>query len=291
MTSNTAGLSLADAAAQAQADLALSGEGGETDISPALPSDAPQVEQPAVETQAKSGVLDALVEQPEQPIEDSGELYEVNGKMVSFDQLRAGFMKDEDYTQKTQKLADKEREAEKALTLLRLLEERPVETVRKLYESINKGTPISALVDANTQTPVAEQTNVPTDIEALVEARVAEMLAEDPRLVQVQNDQALATVNKEFAAIEDMYNVTLTDADKQLVLQTAQDMNSVDLKFVFGGLMNQANQKQIALKNAKASAPVPPAYVPPNDEGPVVPEKFESFRSAIKAELHKQEPQ
>jgi hypothetical protein len=285
MTTNTAGLSLKEAAAKAEAELALTDESTEPVSSVDSESPAPVVEQPAVETETETGLFDSLVEQPEQPVLDSEELYEVNGEMVSLDQLRAGYMMQADYTQKTQELAEEKREAEKALTLLRLLEERPVATIRKLYEQINTGAPLTGTDEISLSTQPSDQPQAPTDIESLVEARVAEMLENDPRLVTLQQERALAQINDIFGEIEEMYQVSLTDADKRLVLQTAQDMNTTDIKFVFGGLMNQANQKQVALQNAKSVTPTAPEYVPPRDQGPAVPQKFDSFRSAVNAAL------
>jgi len=282
MTTNTAGLSFTQA--MEDAELTLSDDSGETDISPVSEEPVVQLEQPAVETETETGLFDSLVEQAEQPQGDSGELYDVNGEMVSLDQLRAGYMMQADYTQKTQRAAEREREAESALDLMRLLEERPVETVRKLYQQINQGAPITG-TDAAIVTPsLSDQTNAP-DIEKLVEARVAEMLANDPRLVRVQQDQALDQVNGIFAEIEDMYNVKLTNLDKETTLRKAQEMDTTDLKFVFGGLMNQVNQKRDELRNAKSVKPVAPEYAPPTDQAPVVPKKFQDFRSAVNEAL------
>ncbi len=286
MTTNTAGLSFADAASAAvDSELSLSDESGVTDITPEPVVADPIVEQPAVETKEKAGLFDSLSEQTEKPKGESAELIEVDGEVMSLDKLRSGYMMQADYTQKTQELADKMREADKALTLLRLLEERPLETVTQLYQAVKTGAPITGIAEAKLTTQPSEPQTAPSDIEALVEARVAEMLKNDPRLVQVENDQALVQVNEIFSEIEKMYNVTLTDSDKERTLQEAVDRNTDDLKFVFGGLMNQANQKEIALRNAKASASVIPVYAPPNDQQPVVTEKHADFRSAVNAAL------
>ena len=286
MSTQTVGLSFAEAAnAAVESEQSLSEDSGVTDITPEPVVAEPIVEQPAVEVEDETGVLDSLSEQPKQPEKDLGELIEVNGELMTLDQLRSGNMMHADYTQKTQELADKMRDAEKAVTLLRLLEERPLETVRQLYNAINTGAPVTGIADANTKTQPSDPQTAPTDIEAIVEARVAEMLKNDPRLVQVENDQALETINAVFTEIEKMYNVELTDADKELTLQTAVNMNTDDIKFVFGGLMNKANQKEIALRNAKATKPVVPEYAPPADQGPVVSEKFQTFRSAANAAL------
>jgi len=71
MTTNTVGLSFA--AAAEDAELSLSDESGETDISPASEPVVAVVEQPAVETEDETGVLGSLSEQPEQPERESGE--------------------------------------------------------------------------------------------------------------------------------------------------------------------------------------------------------------------------
>ena len=286
MSTQSAGLSFAEAAnAAVESEQSLSEESGVTDITPEPVVADPIVEQPAVEVEDETGVLDSLSEQPKQPEKDLGELIEVNGELMTLDQLRSGNMMHADYTQKTQELADKMRDAEKAVTLLRLLEERPLETVRQLYNAINTGAPVTGIAETTQSTHTNDTQTAPTDIEAIVEARVAEMLKNDPRLVQVENDQALETINAVFTEIEKMYNVELTDADKELTLQTAVNMNTDDIKFVFGGLMNKANQKEIALRNAKATKPVVPEYAPPTDQGPVVSEKFQTFRSAANAAL------
>ncbi len=285
MTTTAAGLTFADAANQADTELGLTEPSVETVISTELPDVVPQIEQPAVETETKVGVLGSLVEQTEKPKEESAELYEVNGEMITLDQLRSGYMMHADYTQKTQELADKGRDAEKALTLLRLLEEHPVETVQKLYQTINSGAPVSRFVETHESTQSTNPTNALKDIEDLVDARVAEKLENDPRLAQVEAAHMLDQINEIFSEIEEMYSVTLTDADKQLTLEKAQAMESTDIKFVFGGLMNEANQKKIALQNAKNVTPVAPEYVPPKDQAPVTPQKFKDFRAAVNATL------
>jgi hypothetical protein len=282
MTIDTVGLSFQDAA-----EAALSEESVETDIPTETANVEPQVEQPIVETEEKAGILDSLSEQAEQPVTDSGELYEVNGEMVSLEQLRSGYMKDADYTQKTQEIAERERQAEKALTLLTLLEKRPVETVRKLYEQVNDGTPLTGQARTLTSNQPSEPQNVPQDIDALIDARVAEQLANDPRLQQLQQDAALNQVNDIFADIEKVYQVELTDADKQQVLITAQEMYTTDLRFIFGGLLNQAQEKAKALANAKANATTSPALAPETPT-PTVEKHYESFGSALQEELDKQ---
>ena len=290
MTTETAGLSIKEAFEQASTEHPIVDDAGEPTSSPVEPVPALEVEQPAVETEASDGLFDVLVDTEEQPPITESFSVTVNGQetQVTQAELLSGYMRQADYTQKTQELADLGRDANKALTLMRLLEEQPVETVRKLYQTINSGAPIAGVIDANTTISPSEPTNAPTDVEALVAAQVAEILANDPNLVQIQSSQALTAINREFAAIEEMYNVTLTDSDKEQTLLAAQKYDTDDLKFVFGGLMNQAVQKKEALVNAKNAAPAAPTGTDPVTEAPAADRKFDSFRSALEATLAEQ---
>ncbi len=289
MTTETAGLSMKEAFEQAEADQSVVADGGDPTSSPAEPENTLTTEQPAVETEASDGLFDVLADTEEQPEGDSFSVL-VNGQAtdVTKDELVSGYMRQADYTQKTQELANLGREADKALTLMKLLEEQPVETVRKLYQTINSGAPVASMVDANVTIPSSNPQTAPTDVNALVDARVAELLASDPNLVSIQRSQALTQVNEVFAEIEEMYNVTLSDSDKEQTLLAAQRYDTDDIKFVFGGLMNQAAQQKEALANAKQAAPAAPTSAEPVTETPAGEKKYDSFRSAIEATLAEQ---
>jgi hypothetical protein len=297
MTKDTAGLTLQEQWEATKAELALTEESGEPVSPSAETPPAPAGEQPAVETEGggESGVLDALrtpenndlEEQPEK--KDSYEVT-VNGETFKVDaeELVNGYQRQADYTRSKQELAEQRREAEKALTLLRLLEEKPVDTVRKLYQQINKGESVSALVPTTESTPVAEQPNTPQDIDALVEAKVAEVLEQHPQLQEIQQESAMQQIEGIFSEIEDAYSTQLSNADKQLVLEEATKLGTTDLKFVFGGLLHQAQQRKAALANAKGASSVTAGRAPDGSENaPKSTEKGLSFRerfAAVRAE-------
>jgi hypothetical protein len=295
MTNNTAGLSLREAFAQAEEELSLSGDDLGTDISSPEREQAPQVEQPAVETPAPVGLFDdededtnGLEEQP--PAADSYEVT-VDGErfLVDLDELRSGYMRQSDYTQKTQQLAELERQAEKAMALMAMLEERPQDTLRKLYTRINAGQTLDFTGELN---PQAVQPNQgPVDIEALVEARVNELLANDPRLVKVQTDQALERIDAIFRGIEKDYKVTITQDDRDKVLVEAQKRETTDLESVFGAMY----AKRLAAERRKEEEKRNLHRVSPlkgegrvdtfNPQTPSAPKKYDSFRSALEEEL------
>jgi len=284
MRTNTVGLSLKEAAAQAEAELALEEESGSASTDSDSADGVFEVEQPTVENITEPGLFDGLRDDSdggEQPVKDSypvtvdGETFE-----VTLEELRNGYMRQDNYTRGKQALADKEREAERAITFLKLLEERPLETVRKLYQEVNSTGKVAWV---QPQAPSAD-----VDIEALVNAKVAEALANDPRVKVAEQDAALAQIESIFAEIEEAYDVKLVNADKELILQTAVDRNTDDIKFVFGYLMNEQQRRKLAAANVRSAATTAITPSDPLDLPPVTPRKYESFRSAAREALAEQ---
>lgn len=292
MTDNTVRLSLSEAFAEAENELSLSGESDETDIPSFSDHAAPKEEQLTVEIEPTRGVLDP---QGEEKAEDNQlpteELYDVtvNGvtAQVGIDELRNGYMRHADYTRKTQELSEFQREAERGLTLIQMLEAKPTETLRKLYQRINSGQPLDFVGETSNST--VEQPKSPTDIEALVEARVAEMLDNDPRLISIRQEKAMAEINDIFAGIEKEYDLELTDSDKQRVLEEAQAQGTVDLPFVFGGLYAKKlaadRQREAEKRNARAVSPTQGQGRYDSHPTPKRPQKYDNFRSALLEEF------
>lgn len=284
----TVGLSLREAALAAEEELSLT----EDDPSPvsdeSLMQELVELEQPAVESLDEGGVFDSLLQDnvtdDEQPAGDSFEVT-VRGETfkVSLDELRNGYMRHSDYTRGKQEIADREREAERALSIVRLLEERPVETIRKLYQQISRGE--SLTVEGTPVKDVQAEVAKPTDIEELVEARVKSILESDPRLKAIEQEKQFAEVEQIFSEIEGMYEVSLTNDDKQLVLEKAIEMGTTDLKFVFGGLMHKAQQAKLAKANVKRAATAKPQSVDPAALAPVTPKRYADFKSALRDSL------
>jgi hypothetical protein len=295
MTTSTAGLSLQEAFAQAQDELSLSEEGLEADTSSPEPVETLEAEQPVVETSSDVGLFDDEDEDNEGQVEQpQGDSYEVtvDGEklLVGLDELRSGYMRQADYTRKTQQLSELEREAEKAVALKQMLEERPQETLRKLYQRINAGQSLDfsgEMSPSNVQPKQESQ-----DIEALVEARVAELLANDPRLVAVQQEQAFAQIESIFAGIEESYSVKLTDSDKQKVLEKSQETGNTDLEAVFGAMYakrlaaerkrdaDKANLRKVSSLKGEGRVDSFNPQTPSSQ-----PKKYDNFRSALEEEL------
>ncbi len=277
MPDNTAGLDFQAAWNEAQAEVSVPAE-----TSPSAGTEEPapeaqaEVEQPAVERDEEEGLFTDLVEDSpdDQAPMQSFEVV-VNGKteMVSLEELRAGYMRQADYTQKTQELAEERKDTQVALDLYHSLQTNPTATIQKLWEAQRGGEPLTQVA------PAPEPTS---DIDALVEAKLNERLANDPRLKALEEQEALAEVNRVFAQLEEVYETTISEKDRGIVLQKAIDVGTTDIGMVFGALMQQKalreKQRDNAIANSTASG-----YGGEQTIGskPKAEAKFSSFRDAI----------
>lgn len=83
-----------------------------------------QMEQEDASTQPQQEVEPTLPE-PEAPIEPEVQMFDIDGKQVSIDELKSGYLRQSDYTRKTQELRRKERDAQQALKTLEQLQSDP----------------------------------------------------------------------------------------------------------------------------------------------------------------------
>jgi hypothetical protein len=244
LTISKAGLSFSEAAQEALNEVEVSDSTATPDNVVDSVSEQPTVaEQPETKTSKPSVLEDLLDRGPGQNntnVSDSA-VVNLNGTLVSIGELKNGYMRQDDYTRKTQAHAENVKEYDNAVTLWKALQENPVETLRKLNVQANQG-----------QRPTAQLTGAKdVDIDALVEQKLKERLENDPNLRALQDERAREAVDKEFRKIETAYAVELADEDKAMVLAKARDMGTTDLMFVFGGLYALAEKQRVAKRNAK----------------------------------------
>lgn len=267
---------LAEVWAEAEAELAgeapsaaTEGESVETDRgSEGQPTDVEPDEEEDV------GLLDSLEETLddgdvlEQPEGDS-DTYVVKGQSVSLQELKDGYMRQDDYTKKTQELAEARKRLENAEALYNAIDERPVETIRRLAQQFNMGQP---LLQGQKQAPKQNQ-----DVETLVQQKVQELLGQDPRLQQVEAQRAQEQVDAVFSSIEEDYGVTLNDRDRQRVLERADELGVQDeegLRLVFGGLLQEAQRRKALRDSVKKTASTR------NQRGEALDEKLKPIRES-----------
>jgi hypothetical protein len=106
----------------------------------------------------------------------------------------------------------------------------------------------------------------------------------------VQQDRALAQIEGIFSKIQEDYGVTLSNSDKQTVLERAQEAGTTDLEMIFGSLyakkLKADRQRDLDKRNAKNVSPLrgEGAVVEFNPQTPPK-RKYDNFRSALEEQM------
>jgi hypothetical protein len=254
-------------------------DSAESDLAPAavevdVESSAEGTEQPVVESDEQGGLFDKLFiekkqkKDGEQSFNEDSLTFNVDGEQLTMAELKDGYLRQADYTRKTQELSQIRKENENAIVLWKSLQERPQETLQALWKRVASG-----------QAPV-ETSQEDVDIEAIVAQRVEEAIANDPRVKAAEEQEVMARVMSTFAEIESENDVKLNEADQIRVLERAQELETPDLKYAFFTLRQEAASLERQRRNAEAnsSASGVQTAVGEPDTGP---KHFKSVREAL----------
>jgi hypothetical protein len=245
-------------------------------------------EQSAVESsEEKESLFSPLAEQEnqvEQPeVQDSYEVV-VDGERlnVSLDELRNGYQRQADYTRGKQELAELRAEADQALTLMKALQDKPMETVQKLWEAVRRGD--APLPEPSAQSRDLPKTTANEDIDAIVQRKLEEALSSDPRIKAIEEEKQYEQVMATFNDIEKDYEVELSEADMEFVLNKAVEWGISDLEAVFAKLWHQREKigkaRENVAANSSSSGYGGQHQIPTNK-----PERFGTWRDAMNATL------
>ncbi len=273
MTTKTAELSFQEAADEALAEEDLAGSDDESANSSGKEQNADsEGEQSAVENAEDTGLFSDLQDEMadgEQPDLDSLTV-DVNGTRVSVNELTKGYMRQGDYTQKTQQLADERAESEKAIALYKSIQDDPEGTIRQLYAQTVQG-----------QTPVEQSTTPKSpDIAALVEQQVKDQLENDPRLQAYESSTSAANIDATFERIEKTFDLELNEGDRVHVMEKAVELGTPNLEFVFEGLMHQLDRVRAEQDNVEKVSTTSGRRSDPTDKKPATPKSFDSVQDA-----------
>ena len=247
MTNRAAGLSVQEAFAEAQAEIALEEANSQTpsSVEPETiqPSD---VEQSAVETEEENSLFSVLESDNGEGEQSDKELHDVtvNGETfkVTLSELINGYQRQADYTQGRQEIANERKEHQKAITLWEALEADYAGTVQKLMSRAG-GVPIKG-----------RQSEPQVDIESLVEQKLQEKLSTDPRIQAFEQEQSLRQIETIFGQIEQEFNIQLATSDKQVILERAQQQGTTDLRYVVWQLLQQREQHLTKQRNVELAS-------------------------------------
>jgi hypothetical protein len=206
----------------------------------APPVEAPPTvgDQPSDTDPDAQALVDSLLEQPTEggeipAIEDPAfwaQQTEVQGELVTFGEMKNGYMRRKDYTQKTQAVSEERRSLEEAAKFYESFNADPSEFARAM--AVEYG-----WVDPDTTAPVMEveipQVLSSEELDARLEEMLAERVSADPRVVEAEEVQARRLIDEEFDRIGQDMKVQIPRELRESLLAEAAQRQVFDLELLF----------------------------------------------------------
>ncbi len=205
------------------------------------------------------------------PFEGVGEDKDIREQFVTVDgfeqpiqvaELVNGYLRQADYTRKTQALAEerKQFEAESAAAnkLMDALKQDPAGTIASL--AVNVGLIQESDLTVDLVTRINRDHRVPSreEMESQLDERARAMLESDPRIQEAEDLRIQRQVEASFKEIEDTHSVTLSGRDKEAILQQAVEMQTMRLDLAFLALKSKADKIRAERQAAAQAAPQAP---------------------------------
>lgn len=172
---------------------------------------------------------------------------------VTTEELRNGYLRQSDYTRKTQEVAAEKARLEKAESFYKALTEHPGELAKQLAIAaglIEEGAQPVKVVDL----PFRSE----EDIQAEVDQKVAQALNEHPEVQKAQDVLIQQWIDAEFAELEQEFGKPLGQKSRRLILETADRSNTNDLKLVARALVQKQQDQARKRGDLKKTAPAKP---------------------------------
>jgi hypothetical protein len=172
-------------------------------------------------------------------------LFEVDGSPITADEAKNGYLRQADYTRKTQELAEQRRQLQNAEILQSALQRDPQATLRALADAYN--VPLT--------TPTSQSASTPDEGFWGGDDDDAPATVNDPRLddlVQWRQQQefaaAQAQIKNELATLESQYG----EFDRSEVLRFALDNGFPDVTAAFKAMQFDTVQAELARRNEES---------------------------------------
>lgn len=181
---------------------------------------------------------------------------------VTVSELVQGYLRQADYTKKTQELAAERKawEAENQGTteLMAALRQDPGGTIASLAVEVGllKETDLTA---AQVQA-INQQHRVPSreEVQKQIEEQARQLVETDPRVQEAEDARLMREVNTQFANIEQQHGLKFSDRDKEAIMRNAVRMETMRLDLAFLDLQQRAEVKRAERKAVQAVAPQAP---------------------------------
>ncbi len=202
---------------------------------------------------------------------------------VSIRELSEGYLRQADYTRKTQALAEQRKHADKAVQFLDTFNSDPHEFVRSL--SVQAG----FITEGDRPVKDMPTVKIPTqeELDSLVNEMVEERVKSHPSVQSAEISDARSAVNTEFDRLQTVFNIQLSPELRDSLIQEATNRQSADLEAILARRILVAQQKQGQASStnlASTARPGSPPAVATSPEGTEVPAKptiREAYAAAV----------
>ena len=196
---------------------------------------------------------DVTVEVPVPAVDLASQTHVVPGvdQPVTTQELKDGYLRQRDYTRKTQEVAAAAKQNEQAIKFWKALETDPMGVARTLAEHaglVAKGAAPQVAVDVS-PLRTTEQ------VQAEIDRKVAEVVASHPAVLEAQAAKAFAWVEGQFSNLEKLAGQPLSRKDRSTILKVAAQKGITDLEVVFNALVAERSRRQSATNGLKDVAP------------------------------------
>ena len=217
------------------------------------------------------------------------ELFTIEGfdEPVSLEELAKGYLRQSDYTRKTQELAALRKQAEEsvrnvgegAATLWESLKDDPVGTAA--YLAVRAGLIDEKAVSARLKEVQGIRLVDEATLQSLVQERLDSAVQSDPRVQQAQANRVQAQIDGQFAAIESDIGRPLSERARIRTLQFATEHGIADLRVAFAALRGQSQPKREVKASSSPERPQPK----PRDDAAFTEGEVVSFEEAARRAL------
>lgn len=220
---------------------------------PETPTEVPEVEPEAVEELFEIEPEGKGDSEPAAPVNVDEQLHEIPGvdQPVTFQEMKDSYLRQADYTRKTQAVAEQRKANEKAVALYDAIQADPMKVARQIAEEVG-------LVPQGTEPAIAVEFsvfNTAEAVEAEIQKRVAEDVAKHPSVQQANIVAGQQWVDGEFTKLEQSHNVKLGPKSRQAILAFAGDQKITDLDMVFNHLNAQKAERAENAQRLANAAP------------------------------------
>jgi len=206
------------------------------------------------------------------------------GLTVPLSEMRNGFLRQADYTRKTQALAEQRRQSEAALSFFESYTADPQAFARAVgvkHGWISEEADAPAVDVPGTELPTQEQ------LDERIDGLVEERLRSDPRFETARLAEAQHVLDDKFTEIETSLGVTLPNTVRKEIVDIAASRQNYDLELVTNYWISQQRNLQRSgeqLKHGATGRPQSAGHAASED----VPQEISTFADAVlaaKAEL------